>query len=142
MGHERGTRERWQHDKPVVKSIEMKSGKATTEVIAVDTPHLIDMLLQAGMINQQQADAALWLAELRQAAAMDCRVVSSYNPLGGNSEQSDAQAESEARFHNAIKRAETGAGAVLALLEGYHYPKDLKRLQHGLNGVRRFIMRG
>ena len=91
MATERGTKERWQHDKPQVRSIEMGSGKATTEVIAVHNPHVIDMLADAGVLTQQQADAALWLAELRQAAGMDGRVVSSCNPLGAGGEQSDSQ---------------------------------------------------
>lgn len=139
MATERGTKERWQHDKPQVRSIEMGSGKATTEVIAVHNPHVIDMLADAGVLTQQQADAALWLAELRQAAGLDGRVVSSYNPLGAGGEQSDEQAERQAKFNTAVKRAERGATAVLLLLEGYYSPNDLDALYHGLNGVSRYI---
>ena len=139
MATERGTKERWQHDKPQVRSIEMGSGKATTEVIAVHNPHVIDILAHAGVLTQQEADAALWLAELRQAASMDCRVVSSYNPLGAGGEQSDEQAERQAKFNVAVKHAENGATAVLLLLDGYYSPNDLDALQHGLNGISQYI---
>ena len=70
---ERGTKERWQHSTPEIRSIELKAGagKATVGVIADAEAHLFDRLLAKGLIDRRQADAGLYLASLRLAAGLE-----------------------------------------------------------------------
>ena len=53
MNTERGTVERWQHSKAEIRSIEMGTGKATTEVIADRWPTVFDRLRDQGQIDDR-----------------------------------------------------------------------------------------
>ena len=135
---ERGTPERWQHSKPEIRSIELKAGKATVDVIADAEAHLFDRMLARGLIDQRQADAGLYLASLRLAAGLEPRQVGSYNPLGHGAETTDAQAESRRVFNSAVRELGGDGRAVLAALEGSFRPVDLESLRDGLNKLSRW----
>lgn len=135
---ERGTPERWQHSKPEIRSIELKAGKATVDVIADAEAHLFDRLLAKGLIDQRQADSGLYLASLRLAAGLEPRQIGSYSPLGHGAETTDAQAETRRVFNSAVRELGGNGRAVLAALEGTFRPADLESLRDGLNKMSRW----
>ncbi len=136
---ERGTIERWQHSKAEIRSIEMGSGKATTEVIADRWPTVFDRLRDQGLIDDRQHDCAIWLATLRVAAGLEPRQTSSYSPLGHGSEDiSDDQAERRALFNKVVRALGSDAQPVLDAIEGRYSPRDLGALQDALTVLVKF----
>ena len=136
---ERGTVERWQHSKAEIRSIEMGSGKATTEVIADRWPTVFDRLRDQGLIDDRQHDCAIWLATLRVAAGLEPRQTSSYSPLGhGGEDISDDQAERRALFNKVVRALGSGAQPVLDAIEGWYSPRDLDALQDALTALVKF----
>ena len=136
---ERGTIERWQHSKAEIRSIEMGSGKATTEVIADRWPTVFDRLRDQGLIDDRQHDCAIWLATLRVAAGLEPRQTSSYSPLGhGGEDISDDQAERRALFNKVVRALGSDAQPVLDAIEGRYSPRDLGALKDALTALVKF----
>ena len=139
MNIERGTVERWQHSKAEIRSIEMGTGKATTEVIADRWPTVFDRLRDQGQIDDRQHDSAIWLATLRMAAGLEPRQTSSYSPLGhGGEDISDDQAERRALFNKVVRALGSDAQPVLDAIEGRYSLGDLGALQDALTALVRF----
>ena len=140
MNTERGTVERWQHSKAEIRSIEMGTGKATTEVIADRWPTVFDRLRDQGQIDDRQHDSAIWLATLRVAAGREPRQTSSYSPLGhGGEDISDDQAERRALFNKVVRALGSDAQPVLDAIEGTYALKDLSAVQQGLTALTIFL---
>ena len=139
MNTERGTVERWQHSRAEIRSIEMGTGKATTEVIADRWPTVFDRLRDQGQIDDRQHDSAIWLAILRVAAGLEPRQTSSYSPLGhGGEDISDDQAERRALFNKVVRALGSDAQPVLDAIEGRYSPRDLGELQGALTALVKF----
>jgi hypothetical protein len=133
-----GSPERWQHDRPVVRSMKMGSGKATEDVIAVEHPTDLDRLHNTGQLHidvqasQRLLDAGLWLARCRGAAGLNARVCASYEVLGGIEDMSDDQAWNRRAYNDAMKAMGVAARAVEATVEGKYVPALKYTLIEGL----------